>query len=211
MLWKQDLETAEIYCCADSAQRLNSGRKEGQVISEYCQSWHNECLMTTGHQWSSCEWGGRWGGLTAIWWSQRYNVTTTTNLDYSLQLLTNLRNRPLPTNMMTNWMIELSYYHSATVLSWNNLPSDLRQVVHHVTRPTLNFLCLIFQPLFSLRSWKPIAFTLPFLLSLYSPRLSQDWYLSFFISHTFRYHSPSYHSRQLLFYLTCNLFVSVYE
>jgi len=32
-------------------------------------------------------------------------------------------------------------------------------------------LCLIFQPPFSLRSWKPISFTLPFLLSLYSPRL----------------------------------------
>jgi len=37
--------------------------------------------------------------------------------------------------------------------------------------------CLIFQPLFSLRSWKPISFTFPFLLSRFSPRLSQDWYL----------------------------------
>jgi len=66
-----------------------------------------------------------------------------------------------------------SYYHSAPVL-WNNLPSHLRQVVHHVTPSPITLLCVIFQPLFSLRSWKPISFTLPFLLSLHSPRLSQD-------------------------------------
>jgi len=89
-------------------------------------------------------------------------------------------------------------------------------------------LCLIFQPLFSLTSWKPIYFTLHFILSLYSPRLSQYWYrnvkrsyqrmdygkhfraisiliypvltkLCWFISQSFRYHSPSFHSCQFLF------------
>jgi len=45
-----------------------------------------------------------------------------------------------------------SFYHSAPVL-WNNLPCHLRQVVHHVTPFLfLTRLCLIFQPLFSLRS-----------------------------------------------------------
>jgi len=36
--------------------------------------------------------------------------------------------------------------------------------------------CLIFNPLLSLRSWQPISLTLPFLFSLYLPRLYQDWY-----------------------------------
>jgi len=30
-----------------------------------------------------------------------------------------------------------SYYHSAPVM-WNNLPSDIRHVAHHVTPPVLN-------------------------------------------------------------------------
>jgi len=46
-------------------------------------------------------------------------------------------------------------------------------------------LCLIFQPLFSLTCWKPISFTLTFLLSLYSPRLSQNWYLRYWPSFVF--------------------------
>jgi len=48
-------------------------------------------------------------------------------------------------------------------------------------------LCLTFQPLFSLRSWKSTSFTLPFLLSygLYSPILSQDWYLRYWPSLVF--------------------------
>jgi len=61
-------------------------------------------------------------------------------------------------------------------------------------------LCLIFQPLFSLRSWKPISFTLPFLLSLYSPRLPQNWYLRYWPSFVFPSHT---HSCQFLCYLTC--------
>jgi len=58
-----------------------------------------------------------------------------------------------------------SYYHSGPVL-WNNLPSHLRQVDHHVTTsPILN------SPVSDLST---SLFTLPFFLSLYSPRLSQD-------------------------------------
>jgi len=50
-------------------------------------------------------------------------------------------------------------------------------------------LCLIFQPLFSWRSWKLISFALPFLLSLYLPRLSQDWYLRYWPSFIFSSHT----------------------
>jgi len=48
-----------------------------------------------------------------------------------------------------------------------------------------------------------------FLLRLYSPTLSQETYIlvlttvNCFISYSFRYHSPSFHSYQFLFYLTC--------
>jgi len=63
---------------------------------------------------------------------------------------------------------------------------------------------LIFQLLFSLTSWKSTSFTLPFLLSLYSPRLAISGLISpvltrlrLYISHIFRYHSPSYHSRDI--------------
>jgi len=76
-----------------------------------------------------------------------------------------------------------SYYHFTPIL-WNNLPFHLRQVVHHVTPPILN------SPesdLF-LKKLKPISFTLSFLLSLYSPRLSRDWYLRYWPSFVFSSH-----------------------
>jgi len=53
------------------------------------------------------------------------------------------------------------------------------------------WLCLIFQPLFSLRSMKlkTHLFNSPFLLSLYSPRLSQDWYIRYWPSFVFSSHT----------------------
>jgi len=116
-----------------------------------------------------------------------------------------------------------SFYHSVPVL-WNNLPSHL-YVRLFITLLFIiqTHLCLIFQPLFSFTSLKPISFTRPFLLSLYSPRLSQDWYLrywpitkiwyvidqvsSFHVTHI-SHHSPSYHSRQFFYVIWL---VSVYE
>jgi len=50
-------------------------------------------------------------------------------------------------------------------------------------------LYLTFQPLIYLRSWKSTSFTLPFILSLYSPRLSQDWYLRYWPSFVFSSHT----------------------
>jgi len=95
-----------------------------------------------------------------------------------------------------------SFYHSAPVL-WNILPSYIHQVVRHdIPFPISN------SPVFNLstslffENWKPISFTLPFLLSLYSSRPSQDWYLRYWPSFVF---SPyihfaiihrHYHSRQ---------------
>jgi len=85
-----------------------------------------------------------------------------------------------------------SFYHSAPVL-WNNLPSHLVRLF--ITSLLLLFqtrLCLIFQLIFSLRSWKPISFNLPFLLSLYSPIAIPGLIspvltkLRLFISHTFQ-------------------------
>jgi len=67
-------------------------------------------------------------------------------------------------------IVNRSFYHSH--VSWNNLPSHLRQVVHHITSspisnsPVSDLSASLFLNLFS--------FTLPLLLSLYSPRLSQD-------------------------------------
>jgi len=106
-------------------------------------------------------------------------------------------------------IVNRSLYHSAPVL-WNNLPSHLRQVVHRVTpslisnSPVSNLLTSLF-----LKKLKPIYFTLPVLLSLYSPMLFSGSIfpvltkLRLFIPHTFRYRSPSYRSRQFLCYLTC--------
>jgi len=82
-----------------------------------------------------------------------------------------------------------SFHYYAPIL-WNNLPSHLLRLF--ITSLLFLFqtrLCLIFQPLFSLRSWKPISFTLPFLLSLYLPRLSQDWYIRYWPSFVFLSHT----------------------
>jgi len=63
--------------------------------------------------------------------------------------------RPSLTSCLKIANISLSFYHSAR-------------------------LSLISQPLFFLRSWKPVSFTLPFLdLSLYSPKLSQNLYFRY--------------------------------
>jgi len=96
-----------------------------------------------------------------------------------------------------------SYYHSAPVL-WNNFPSDLH-AAHHVTlSPIFN------SPVSDLSAslLKPISFTLPFLLSLYSPNLSQDWISGidqaslFHLTHvSISFTVISF--RPILFYLTC--------
>jgi len=68
-----------------------------------------------------------------------------------------------------------SYYHSAPVL-WNNLPSDLRHVAHHIIpSPILN------SPDSNLPTslFLIISFILHVLLSLYSTNLSHDWYLRY--------------------------------
>jgi len=69
------------------------------------------------------------------------------------------------------YVIFQSINHSAPVLR-NSLPSQLRRVAFRHLLST--HLSLIFQPLFFLNSYKPIFFTVLFLLSLYSPRLHQD-------------------------------------
>jgi len=54
-----------------------------------------------------------------------------------------------------------SYYHSAPVL-WNNLPSHLRQVVHHITpTPLLNSPVSDLSTALFFKKLKPISFTLP--------------------------------------------------
>jgi len=73
-------------------------------------------------------------------------------------------------------------------------------------------LCPIFQPLFSLRSWKRISFTLPFLLSLYSPIGTQALYLQYWLSFVFSSHTHfttihRHHSRQ--FFMLFDMFVSM--
>jgi len=78
------------------------------------------------------------------------------------------------------------FYHSTPVL-WNNLPSHLRQVVHHVT-PSL----ISNSPVSDLSTYlflRKLKTHLPFLLSLYSPRLSQDWYLRYWPSFVFSSHT----------------------
>jgi len=73
-----------------------------------------------------------------------------------------------------------SYHHSALGL-WNNLPSDVRHVAHHVV-PPIFFIYSIFYILRFVCSFKlsfsqeveNLSLFLPFLLSLYSPRLSRD-------------------------------------
>jgi len=68
-----------------------------------------------------------------------------------------------------------SYYHSAPVL-WNNIPYLIYVKLLIKSFLLLYYirLSLIFHLHFFLKSQKPIFFTFPFLLSLYSPRLSQD-------------------------------------
>jgi len=67
-----------------------------------------------------------------------------------------------------------SFFHSATVL-WNSLPSDLRHVAHHVTpSPILNSPVSDLSTSLFLEKLKTISFTVIFLLSLYSPRRSQN-------------------------------------
>jgi len=81
---------------------------------------------------------------------------------------------------------------STILLLFYGIISHLIYVRKFITSPLLLFqtrLCPIFQPLFSLRSYKLISFTLPFLLSLYSPRLSQDWYLPYWPSLSFSFHT----------------------
>jgi len=66
------------------------------------------------------------------------------------------------------------FYHSAPVL-WNNLPSHLRQVVHHVTpSPISNSPVSILSTSLFLKKLKTHLFHSSFFISLYSPRLSQD-------------------------------------
>jgi len=68
-------------------------------------------------------------------------------------------------------------------------------------------------PLFFLRRWKLISFTLPFLLSLYSPRLYQDWYLRYWPSFAFSSHThfAIIHSHIIHANLYVTWLVSVYE
>jgi len=72
------------------------------------------------------------------------------------------------------------YYHSALVL-WNSIPSVLSHVAHHITpSPILDSpVSDLSTSLIFLKRWKSISFTVPFLLSLHSPRPSQDWYLRY--------------------------------
>jgi len=104
-----------------------------------------------------------------------------------------------------------SFYHSAPVL-WNNLPSHLRHVVHHVTpSPITNSPVsdLSISPF--LKKLKTHLFHsslfLSYLVCIHLGYLRTDIsgidQASSFISHTFRYYSPSYHSIQCLCYLTC--------
>jgi len=96
-----------------------------------------------------------------------------------------------------------SCYQSALVLR-NNLPSRLRQVVHHVTpSPILNCPVSDLSTSLFLKKLKTHLFTLPFLHCMYSPIIAISRLISLvltklrlFISHTIRYHSPSYHSHQ---------------
>jgi len=51
----------------------------------------------------------------------------------------------------------ISYYHSAPVL-WKNLPSHLRQIVHHITPPILNSPVSDFSTSFFLKNLKTHLF-----------------------------------------------------
>jgi len=98
-----------------------------------------------------------------------------------------------------------SYYYSAAVL-WNNLPSDLCHVPYHVTpSPILNSPVSDLSTSHFLKKLKAFSFTLPFLLSLYLPKLSQDWYIRYglhcFISYTFCNDSLSFYACQFFFHL----------
>jgi len=83
-----------------------------------------------------------------------------------------------------------SFYHSAPVL-WNNLPSHLRLIFHHVTPFISNSLVSDLLTSLFFKKLKTHSFTLLFLLSLYSPRLSQDWYLQYWPSFVFSSHTHS--------------------
>jgi len=99
------------------------------------------------------------------------------------------------------------FYHSASV-SWNNLLSHSRQLVHHVTpspilNSTISDLSTIFAPFVFYLS----CIYLGYISGLIYPVLTR---LCLFISDTFRYHSPSCHSCQCLCYLTCKcLWISI--
>jgi len=71
-----------------------------------------------------------------------------------------------------DWSIKEVHGH---MLYGTSLPSDLRHVAHHNTpSPTLNSPVYDLSTSLFLKKLKPISFTALFLLSLYSPRLSQD-------------------------------------
>jgi len=97
----------------------------------------------------------------------------------------------------------LKYQISAPVL-WNNLPSHLCQVVHHVTpSPISNSPLPDLSTSLFLKKLKTHLFHFSFSPNLYSPMgylrtdISGIDQACLFISHTFRYPSPSYHSRHL--------------
>jgi len=86
-----------------------------------------------------------------------------------------------------------SFYHSAPVL-WNNLPSYLPQVVHHVTPPISKSPVYEFSTSLFLNKGKPHLFTLYFLLivTLYSPKLSRSGLISIRYSPSFVFSSHTH-------------------
>jgi len=75
-----------------------------------------------------------------------------------------------------------SFYQSAPVL-WNNLPSHLRQVVHHVTSPISNLPVSDLSTSFFFKKLKTHLFHSSFPpKSVFTYRLSQDWYLRYWPS-----------------------------
>jgi len=87
--------------------------------------------------------------------------------------------------------LKIAEYHSAPVL-WNNFPSHLRQVVHHVTpSPILNSPVSNISTSLFLEKSKTLALSL-FLSSLVCINLGyldQDWYLRYWPSFVFQSHT----------------------
>jgi len=93
------------------------------------------------------------------------------------------------------------FYHSAPACLWNNLPSHLRQVVHHITpspfsnSPVSNLSTSLFlkklKTHISLFLFSLVCITANEYIShgLYSPRLSLDWYLRYWPSFVFSSHT----------------------